>query len=165
MAETAIFLQDACLQHKYIRSKDKSNVFERPERLRAVNVGISSAIARLESVQDKNSNNKEDGGVGELVDVLGKMYIGTTAGDSLTTVAQVIKSQASIDILDNAAVKFVHGDVEGDVYLEKLTKWTKDSWEEISQGRSEIPEGMPQGDLYRSCFRYFKVNILTYCIG
>ncbi|KXN84336.1 Histone deacetylase HOS3 [Leucoagaricus sp. SymC.cos] len=148
MADTAVFLQDACLQHKYIRSKDKSNVVERPERLRAVNVGISGAIARLESIQvDKlNRQGTTDGDVGELVDVLGKMRIST--GDTASSVVQIVKSQASVDILNNPAVKFVHGDIERDLYLENLKKWARNSWEEILQGHSEIPQGLAQGDLY-----------------
>ena len=48
MARTAVFLQKACLQHRYIRSRDNSNIVERPERLRAVNIGLAAAIARLE---------------------------------------------------------------------------------------------------------------------
>jgi histone deacetylase HOS3 len=156
MSDTTIFLQDACLQHKYIRTKDKSNVVERPERLRAVNIGISSAIARLESVQIEQLSNQKptDGDVGELVDVLGKMRIGSPAVDG-TSVVQIVKSQATIDILDSPAVKFIHGDIEGDIYLENLKKWAKNSWDEISQGRSEIPQGMAQGDLYRSFFLLF----------
>ena len=47
---TAVYLQDACYQHRYIRSKDLSNIVERPERLRAVKVGPAAAIARLEEV-------------------------------------------------------------------------------------------------------------------
>ncbi|KAF9451837.1 Arginase/deacetylase [Macrolepiota fuliginosa MF-IS2] len=149
MADTAVFIQDACLQHKYIRSKDKSNVVERPERLRAVNIGISGAIARLESVEPGlNKQEGASGDVGELSEVLGNMRIGTPSGDTGTSVVQIVRSQASVDILNNAAVKFVHGDIEGDVYLENLKKWAKNSWDEIALGRSEIPEGLPQGDLY-----------------
>ncbi|KAF5348477.1 hypothetical protein D9756_009597 [Leucocoprinus leucothites] len=151
MADAAIFLQDACLQHKYIRNKDISNVVERPERLRAINVGISAAIARLESIQHSDKLNNErppDGEVGELVDVLGKMHLGSPTPESITHVVQIVKSQATLDIMNHAAVKFVHGDIERDVYLENLKKWAKNSWDELSQGRSEIPEGLAQGDLY-----------------
>ncbi|KAJ3573753.1 hypothetical protein NP233_g2224 [Leucocoprinus birnbaumii] len=150
MAETTIFLQDACLQHKYIRNKHKSNVVERPERLRAVNVGISAAIARLESTQQPELNEEKPANneVGELVDVMGKMRLGSPAADIGPSVVPIVKSQATVDILNNPAVKFIHGDIEGDVYLENLKNWAKDSWDEISQGRSEIPQGLAQGDLY-----------------
>ena len=46
--KTAILIQDACYQHRYIRSKDLSAIVERPERIRAVKVGLSAAIARIE---------------------------------------------------------------------------------------------------------------------
>jgi histone deacetylase HOS3 len=45
-------------------------------------------------------------------------------------------------------VKYVHGDVDGDVYLKKLGEWARQSAEKISNGQSEIPSGLPQGDLY-----------------
>ena len=57
-------------------------------------------------------------------------------------------SNSSINILNNKAVKFVHGDIEGDVYLENLTKWVKESSEKIKVGESEIPSHLSQGDLY-----------------
>jgi histone deacetylase HOS3 len=159
MPDTAIFLQDACLQHKYIRSKDKSNVVERPERLRAINVGISGALARLESVVTGEPPKREaDGEIHELTDVLGKMRIGTPTVDVGTSIAEIVKSQANVDLLDHEAVKFVHGDIEGDVYLENLKAWAKNSKEEIVERGSEIPEGLPQGDLYRWLFSLMKIG-------
>jgi len=156
MAETTIFLNDVCFQHKYIRSKDKSNIVERPERLRAVNVGISCAIARLESIQPDSSPNKEqvnDSDVRHLVKSLETMKISPV--NACTGVVQIIKSQATVDILNNASVKFVHGDINGDAYLQKLKDWAANSWDAISLNSSEIPEGLPQGDLYRPCLHCF----------
>jgi len=153
MAETTIFLNDVCFQHRYIRSKDKSNIVERPERLRAVNVGISCAIARLESIQPDSSPNKEqlnDGDVRHLVESLDKMQISPI--NVCTDVPQIIKSQATLDILNNASVNFVHGDINGDSYLHKLKDWAANSWDAIFLNSSEIPEGLPQGDLYCPCF-------------
>lgn len=150
MPDAAIFLQDACLQHNYIRSKDKSSIVERPERLRAINIGISGALARLESVVAEEPNKREaDGEINELTDVLGKMRLGTPAGDVGTSIVEIVKSQAEIDLLNHEAVKFIHGDIEGDVYLENLKTWAKNSWDEIAEGGSEIPLDLPQGDLYR----------------
>ncbi|XP_006462944.1 hypothetical protein AGABI2DRAFT_179518 [Agaricus bisporus var. bisporus H97] len=149
MPDAAIFLQDACLQHNYIRSKDKSSIVERPERLRAINIGISGALARLESVVAEEPNKREaDGEINELTDVLGKMRLGTPAGDVGTSIVEIVKSQAEIDLLNHEAVKFIHGDIEGDVYLENLKTWAKNSWDEIAEGGSEIPLDLPQGDLY-----------------
>jgi histone deacetylase HOS3 len=61
---------------------------------------------------------------------------------------QVVRSSAKVDILNHPAVKYVHGDVDGDVYPEKLVEWARHSAEKISNGQSEIPTGLPQGDLY-----------------
>lgn len=43
-----LFIQPACLQHRYIRHANSSHIFERPERLRAVLLGVAAAVARLE---------------------------------------------------------------------------------------------------------------------
>ena len=62
-----------------------------------------------------------------------------------------VHSDAIVDILNNPAVKFVHGDIDGDVYLENLKNWAKMSKEKVEKGDSEIPETLSQGDLYRRC--------------
>ena len=155
--KSAIFIQNACLQHRYIRSKDTSNIFERPERLRAVNIGLSAAIARLEELSNSTttpeltstseSSNKEPD-PNDLADVMNKLKIDSVLSSHQSPVS-IIESQATVDILNHPAVKFVHGDIEGDVYLENLTSWAKESNQKILKGESEIPEGLSQGDLYR----------------
>ncbi|KAF9260902.1 Arginase/deacetylase [Marasmius fiardii PR-910] len=155
----AIFLQDACYKHKYIRSRDVTNIVERPERLRAVKLGVAVALARLEGEEDVALNGTPktflDTGTDELATVMERLRLeGTgTAADSTSTSSTfagvpVIHSAASMPLLGSPAVKFIHGDIEGDVYLEKLHKWVKDSAERVGRGESEIPEGLPQGDLY-----------------
>jgi histone deacetylase HOS3 len=47
-SKPAIFIQDACYQHKWIRTPDASHIFERPQRIRAVKLGLAAAIARVE---------------------------------------------------------------------------------------------------------------------
>ena len=160
---SAIFIQNACLQHRYIRSKDTSNIVERPERLRAVTIGLSAAIARLEELFNSDSSPgpppktpesaKKEPNPDELADVLNTLKINSELSTSRSPVS-IIESQATVDILNHPAVKFVHGDFERDVYLENLTAWAKESHHRISKGESEIPEGLSQGDLYRqsTCF-------------
>ncbi|ORX41060.1 histone deacetylase domain-domain-containing protein [Kockovaella imperatae] len=46
-----LFIQPACLQHRYIRHANSSHIFERPERLRAVLLGVAAAVARLEEAE------------------------------------------------------------------------------------------------------------------
>ncbi|TCD62881.1 hypothetical protein EIP91_006265 [Steccherinum ochraceum] len=159
----AVFLQEACLRHQYIRSKDTSNIVERPERLRAVNVGISAALSRLKAIRHKLQPlqvKQEDTSAAlgappaasdddDLTKALEKLNISSqTVQDSSSRPNNVIKSSASVNLLNNAAVKFVHGDIDGDVYLESIIKWAKESRENIKQGVSEIPRELSQGDLY-----------------
>ena len=156
MPTTAVFLQKSCLQHRYIRTRDDSHIVERPERLRAVNVGLAAAVARLEETTPAASGSttgasssaastkpdEED----ELAKALGKLQI---ASSSPRGPVFFIHSDASVDLLNHPAVKFVHGDIERDVYLESLKSWAKDSQGKVAKGESEIPEGYSQGDLYR----------------
>jgi histone deacetylase HOS3 len=145
--ETAVFLQDICLQHHFIRSRDTSAIVEKPERLRAVNVGLAAAIAHLEELLAAAK---------DLAAALGRMNLAAQGIDSLDLSAPVsiIKSTASVDMFNHPAVKFIHGDVDGDVYLENLRVWARDSHDKILKGESEIPEGLSQGDLYRESSMY-----------
>ncbi|RDB14887.1 Histone deacetylase HOS3, partial [Hypsizygus marmoreus] len=144
----AIFLQDACLQHQYIRSRDLSAIVERPERLRAVTIGLSAAIARLESIAPKpqSDTHEQNQDPDDLAAAMRRMNLVLSA--PMSSVVSIVQSTASLDILNHPAVKYVHGDLEGDVYLAKLKTWARDSVEEIQKGGSEIPEGLSQGDLY-----------------
>ena len=155
--KSAIFIQNACLQHRYIRSKDTSNIFERPERLRAVTIGLSAAIARLEGLFNSTTTSgptttsesaKKEPDPDDLADVMNKLKIDSELSTYQSPVS-IIESQETVDILNHPAVKFIHGDIERDVYLENLTAWAKESYQKISKGESEIPEGLSQGDLYR----------------
>ncbi|KAM5535014.1 hypothetical protein V8D89_011387 [Ganoderma adspersum] len=158
MAQTAVFLQKACLQHRYIRSRDNSNIVERPERLRAVHVGLAAAVARLEehtgpiAVEDTTLliPPKQEEADDELTQALGKLQLSTPS--HLSSLARVpvtfVHSGASVDLLNHAAVKFVHGDIERDVYLENLKRWVLESQDKVNKGGSEIPEDYSQGDLY-----------------
>ncbi|KAL9938270.1 hypothetical protein V8E36_002893 [Tilletia maclaganii] len=47
-AAVDILIAPACLQHRYVRSHDLSAIVERPERLRAVVLGIAAAIGRAQ---------------------------------------------------------------------------------------------------------------------
>ncbi|KAJ7850457.1 histone deacetylase domain-containing protein [Mycena leptocephala] len=119
-------MQDACLKHRYIRG-DASDIFERPERLGAVTLGLAAAISRLE---------------GEITP--GNLTRTSSSGPPIS----VVQSSASADILSHPAVKYVHGDIDGDVYLANLVTWTRESRAKIDKGESEIPADLSQGDLY-----------------
>ncbi|KAF5317544.1 hypothetical protein D9619_013147 [Psilocybe cf. subviscida] len=163
LKNTAIFLQNACLHHRFIRSKASSDIVERPERLRAINIGLSAAIARLEPVfqplpvgaaPSTSAVGSSAAGINDLAEVMNKLRIDATptAGAGHVTPSRspvtIVQSDAQIDMLAHPAVKFVHGDIDGDVYLENLSKWIRESQDNVSKGGSEIPEGLSQGDLY-----------------
>lgn len=161
---TAIFLQDACIQHKYIRTKDSSHIVERPERLRAVKIGLSAAISRLGeplSVTTPVQSGAEDSEADSLVDAIENLRLEQQDSAEIRLPkglpVRVVQSSAKADILNHPAVKYVHGDIDGDVYLEDLVEWARHSVEKISNGQSEIPSGLPQGDLYSD------VLILIFC--
>ncbi|KAF9525850.1 histone deacetylase complex protein [Crepidotus variabilis] len=152
---TGVFIQNACLQHKYIRSKDLSAIVERPERLRAINIGLSAAISRLDELLQPSVDATEDiaqtkpsADPNDLADELNRLSIAKSSSSHLKAPISLIHSDATVDLLNNPSVKFVHGDIDRDVYLENLKSWAKDSVDKIGKGESEIPQGLAQGDLY-----------------
>lgn len=148
-----VYLQEACLRHQFIRSNDTSTVVERPERLRAVNVGIATVMARTSASAIQGgtatASNKDEQNEDDLASAIGRLNIGHPNVQDLTgSVVEVVKSSAKVNILNHAATKYVHGDIEGDVYLEKIIGLSKESKDMISSGGSEIPDSWSQGDLY-----------------
>lgn len=122
--------------------------------MRAVTVGLSAAIARLEitlSTPSPNavplSSKDESPDPDDLAAAIGRMGI---VSEPRMSPVSIVRSQAYMDLLSDPAVKYIHGDIEGDVYLEKLKGWARDSMEKIRNGGSEIPERLAQGDLYRA---------------
>lgn len=150
-----VYLQEACLRHQFIRSKDTSNIVERPERLRAVDIGVATVLARtadslIKPVATPAPLATKAKDADDLADAIGRLDIAQAGSSTLRTSAvHVVKSSAKVNILNHAAVKYIHGDIEGNVYLEKLVKLAKESKEKIAAGESEIPDGLSQGDLYR----------------
>jgi histone deacetylase HOS3 len=160
--KASAFFQNACLQHRFIRSKDTSNIVERPERLRAVSIGLAAAIARLEEAvssgapnQTTSSSPAKQPDPNDLAEVMGRMKLEHDSSSFIRSPVSVVQSQATINILNNPAVKFIHGDIEGDVYLENLKAWAKGSSDKVLNNESEIPEHLSQGDLYRRFFAIF----------
>ena len=156
--KTGIFVQNACLQHRYIRTKDLSTIVERPERLRAVNIGLSAAIARLEELflAERNVTSQshlvkdEANNPNDLIEDMSKLTLSQKSPGAPSPV-KITNSQATVDLLNHPAVKFIHGDIERDVYLENLQKWASESIDKIKKGESEIPDNFLQGDLYCTC--------------
>lgn len=168
-----VFLQDVCLKHQYIRSRDLSTIVERPERVRAVKAGLAVALSRLEGMPELErphppvgATNADSPNPDDLVKALGQMTLEAStalSSETKTNPIQIVHSTASLDVLNNPAVKFIHGDIDGDVYLEGLKTWVANSIDKISKGESEIPLDLPQGDLYRtsSCISLFSFSSTT----
>ena len=140
-----------------------STIVERPERLRAINIGIATVMARTPAGQvgtsqsdesidpppDKDVQDEDD-----LASAIGRLNITSSNYARPSDVVEVVKSSTKLNILNHAAVKFIHGDIEGDVYLERIIALARESREKIASGSSEIPDGWPQGDLYSELWRY-----------
>lgn len=166
--DTAIYLQDECDKHRYIRSKDASAIVERPERLRALKLGIGAAIARVEAAGGVSSatTNAERRDIGEDISAaLGRLSLARTgqqqqqpcgAQDPFPThVLAIVKPDLILnDLTQHPAVRMVHAATDDDAindsfeHLNRLATWASESEERIRSGKSEIPDGFPQGDLY-----------------
>ncbi|KAL0961225.1 hypothetical protein HGRIS_006192 [Hohenbuehelia grisea] len=145
---TSVFLQNACFNHRFIRSRDTSNIVERPERLRAVLLGVTAALSRLDEEAERNSTYKPDENKDPESDIIASMNRMILNRDGQGAALTIHRSTASVDLLNHLAVKFIHGDIEGDTYLENLKLWAAQSRDKVENGQSEIPDGLSQGDLY-----------------
>jgi histone deacetylase HOS3 len=147
---TVVFLQDLCFKHRYIRSRDTSLIFERPQRLRAVNLGLSAAMACLQQLVPSDSESvPEDDGHGsdhDLAVVLDRMTLEPARIEVQNLHLTVVQSAATTELRNNPSVAYVHSNSD---YLKRLESLAKGSHDKITAGGSEIPEELSQGDLYR----------------
>ncbi|KAL4081007.1 arginase deacetylase [Scleroderma citrinum] len=152
---TTVYIQDECLKHRFIRSRDTSGVVERPERLRAVKIGLSAAVARVEEASStSNTATPKNGGkfassdleADSLAIALESMQIAPI--QEVTVPVTFTRTKGKVDLLNHPAVKYVHGDIDGDLYLESLIAWARDSKDNIVKKGLEIPPGIPPLDLY-----------------
>ncbi|KAF8328210.1 histone deacetylase domain-containing protein [Cantharellus anzutake] len=142
-SEVAVLLQPRGLLHRFIRHRDLSSIVERPERLRAVAIGIAAARAALEVQRDRAD--PALGVTDGLVDAILKLRIDgieSTGGIAF----HILSANFSSNSLASAAVRFIHG--EPSEYLSKVLSWALNSEDVIRRGESEIPKGFSQGDLY-----------------
>jgi histone deacetylase HOS3 len=152
LTRTAVILQPKGLLHRFIRHRDISTIVERPERLRAVCVGVAAIASRLQEAGGVNNadalGNPLDA-TPDLTDALRRLSITGTndlAPARLDTTLDIITATNSTNLLTDLAVRFVHGEPEE--YLNKLHVWASSSEDKIRAGESEIPPALSQGDLY-----------------
>jgi hypothetical protein len=137
-----IFTQDACLQHRNIKSdaSGRNHCLERPERLHAVNIGIAAAFTRLEEACKMRSSGSKSS----------KRSVHT--GDDVPFT--IVRSTASLaSIQDHPAARAVlhikdEDDPEALSYAESLELWCKESRNKIVRGLREVPPEF-DADLYR----------------
>ncbi|GMK54605.1 hypothetical protein CspeluHIS016_0111910 [Cutaneotrichosporon spelunceum] len=157
----ALHIQPACLEHKYIRHKDSSHIFERPERLRAVLLGFAAALARLEAADGPR---KDAGDLSALLDSLSiSSFLSPT---HLSVVAPPVPLFPPGQVLlHNPALQLAHsppidapfpylprggGAIPQSTYLKDLFKWASEAVETIRTTGCEIPQDrdLNAGDLY-----------------
>lgn len=158
-----LFIQPACLQHRYIRHPNASHIFERPERLRAVLLGVAAAVARLEEAEEaitKSLNPPSE------ADDLSNMLSGLSIQSSfilpkhLSIVEPPRPKNTGQVLLHHPALQLSHsppdsalldgGPIPSSTYLRNLHKWASEALETIKTTGCEIPSGLGlnQGDLY-----------------
>ena len=134
-----IYLQDTCLKHRFIRSKETSDVYERPERIRAINIAIAAIYARLEIANPGLVTH------GDKSKVSKSMINGPLT---------IVRSAATLDMRVHKASIAVHSGEEPDgtqwFLADDIEEWCVRSIKKIQQNQSEIPEKLEQ-DLYRKC--------------
>jgi hypothetical protein len=122
-AKTAVILQEACLKHVYSRNNDIGTIVERPQRIRAVKMGVAGCLARMEGRErrkasrqrnetDQKGEDEEDSkrldilmsgmDIGEKVDVKGK------GREILGGPFDIIESTRLLSI-DDPALLYIHG--------------------------------------------------------
>ncbi|KAJ1303604.1 hypothetical protein OPQ81_011787 [Rhizoctonia solani] len=156
----SIHVQPSCSEHRYIRDKDLSTIVERPERLRALAVGIAAAIALNEgTILGTSAFADITDAQDDLSATMEKLSLQSTEDIVLSTpVANIIHyvRPADASFLNSPAVRMIHALEEdatsgsGDDYISQLSRWALESEDRIKAGNSEIPkgEGLSQGDLY-----------------
>ena len=152
IAQTAnlhVLIQEDCLEHKFARRaadgtlQSSDDIVERPERLAAVKLGVAAAYCRL-------------GGSNSLPSPLADHRQLHLRGNPF----DIRFTRASLPI-NHETVRFIHNESnlrpnQQDVndleprYPDQLTSWIAAASQAHTEGRSEIPSHLAQGDLYLS---------------
>lgn len=163
-------IQDDCYKHLYRRSKDTSFIFERPERLRFVSLGLAAALAWDILHQTVPP------------DPIPYQLFNPQPSHSLSLLIEsprlvVSRSRRRISTRDPAVLRvhpsghhFVSPDspfssthastcaTERDNYLDHIIQLCRQAANKHQIGLSEVPEHLPQGDLWEgfSCQGFHK---------
>jgi histone deacetylase HOS3 len=154
-AAVAVFLQADCCQHRYDSREGSEDIFELPERLQSVNLGLAAALARLSEVSPSHPKNVchilpsgrfvdsvDDSDVIvvlRLTDDLPRGVKATNKSDRLYFEGlnlTLVQNATRKDVLDDEAIDWVHPKS----YLENIRKWAQ---------ASTLPESISGSDLWR----------------
>ncbi|BGP28603.1 histone deacetylase [Rhodotorula toruloides] len=152
---TAVILQPACANHRYIRNTDIGTIVERPERLRAVKVGVAAAWARLEEREVarggerwKPARAKEVDEDSELDALLGGLSIGGAGKSGVETKRRKrevvrgpfdILESSEVLALDDSALRYIHSKPN----LSPNDEADEAAWTSASSDSSSDPPSAP----------------------
>ncbi|KAG0140411.1 hypothetical protein CROQUDRAFT_665220 [Cronartium quercuum f. sp. fusiforme G11] len=151
-------IQDDCYKHLYRRSNNLDLVFERPQRLRFVNLGLATALAWHQS-----TNPIECHQPAAISDAPGpfalisspKLIVSRSTRRISTSDPAVQVIHASPEQLIPSPSAFPAADPHPSLsdqasYLDHLVRLCRQAHIHHQLGRSEIPKHLPPGDLYLS---------------
>jgi histone deacetylase HOS3 len=146
MTDVGVILQSLCHLHHWTRSPDDSAIYERPERLQSIRLGIAAIHARLNSqaLQDVKGKQRED--TADLEDLLDSLSLKTPNTPILIHDGHPFSISTSSRRLplSSPAVTLAHGKE----YIPKLLQYIANVKKAHASQTSEVPAHLSQGDLY-----------------
>ncbi|PLW07294.1 hypothetical protein PCANC_27421 [Puccinia coronata f. sp. avenae] len=146
-ATIQIVTQDECFQHVFRRTKERGSIYERPERLRFVNLGLAAALA-WDSMHHSSPARLVSSSSSSLSSLSSPTSPSEPSGTSSTTLIQtpLVTTPSSSQTQHDRFASFR----AANTYIEQLIGLCLQASELNSSGLSEVPEHLPQGDLYLS---------------
>ncbi|EGF98808.1 uncharacterized protein MELLADRAFT_118439 [Melampsora larici-populina 98AG31] len=163
-------IQDDCYKHLYKRSHQPMEVFERPQRLRYVNLGLSSTLAWISNqnqLQIYPSINNQHPSLTNLI--ISNHFIVSKSSNRInlndTSFNQIhssskglVSSSPSTTTTSTSSSQSLSSKVDQESsYLDQLIKLCRHTSHQHQLGLSEVPDHLPQGDLYLSAGTEFAV--------
>lgn len=172
--DNGVILQSLCHLHRYTRTPSDAHIYERPDRLRSIRLGLAAAHGRLlescsqsrasaSSVESKDSNtdakavqnyDSKDVSTAPLEELLDNLSLNTssiTASQSLSSLHtgspfSIFTTSRRLALASpvEAAIALAHGED----YIPKLTSYLVNTVHRQGTGQSEVPDSLSQGDLY-----------------
>lgn len=155
---TAVYLTTTSLEHQFIRNElDRIYIVERPERIKAVVLGVVNAWTFLEA-RSKVILGDELGKGDSLSGMMSRLELGQEKKGGIVGKGafDILISNTKMEI-DSPALQYIHSNLASSLppsssYLAQIVTRARDSPSliHIPPLYSEIPETLSQGDLYLS---------------